>query len=114
MHDSEPLSGLACPRGQNRQTAAVDDPFWGLYVPALQRVHKLQPLAFENVPALQEAHTDAPGVGLLVPGLQGLHAARARVSPYVPAAHGRQAFAPEVLYVPRPHLKHDADELEPL
>ena len=40
---------------------------------------------------------------------------RARLSPYVPAAHGRQAVAPEVLlYVPRPHFKHDDDELEPM
>ena len=36
----------------------------------------------------------------------------------VPAAHGRQAvdeLAPkELLYVPRPHFKHDDDELEPV
>ena len=87
-------------------------------MPALQRVHELQPLTFENVPAAHCAHTDAPEVGLTVPGLQGLHAVRARVSPYVPAAHSRQAvdaFAPkEVPYVPRPHCMHDNDELEPV
>ena len=70
-HDSAPVLGLACPGRQERQAAAVDDPFWGLYVPALQRVHKLQPLTFENVPAAQGAQTDTPEVGLLVPGLQG-------------------------------------------
>ena len=109
---------MACPGGQSWQAAAVDDPFWGLYVPALQRVHELQPLTFENVPAAQGAHTDAPDVGLLEPGLQGLHAARARASPNVPVAHGRQAvdeLAPKELpYVPRPHFMHDDDELEPV
>ena len=87
-------------------------------VPALQRVHELQPLTFENVPAVQGAQTDTPEVGLLVPGMQGLHAVRARVSPYVPASHGKQAvdeFAPTVgLNVPRPHFMHDDDELEPV
>ena len=109
---------MACPAGQSWQAAAVDDPFWGLYAPALQRVHELQPLTFENVPAAQGAHTDAPEVGLLVPGLQGLQTARARASPYVPAAHGRHAvdeLAPiEVLYVPRPHPMHDDEETEPV
>ncbi len=109
---------MACPAGQSRQAAAVDDPFWGLYVPALQRAHELQPLTFENEPEAQGAQTDTPNVGLLEPGLQGLHAARARASPYVPAAHGRQAvdeLAPkELLYIPRPHPMHDDDELEPM
>jgi len=112
--ESPEPAGQKQPGGQSWQAAAVDDPFWGLYVPALQRVHELQPLTFANVPAAQGAHTDTPDVGLLEPGLQGLHAARARASPYVPAAHGRQAVAPEVLYVPRPHFMHDDDELEPV
>ena len=80
-------------------------------MPALHRVHKLQPLEFENVPVVQGVQTDTPEVGFPVPGLQGLHAVRARLSPYVPAAHGRQAIdelAPtEVPYVPRPQPMHE-------
>ena len=59
----------------------MNDQFRGLYVPALHRVHKLQPPMFENMPVVQGAQTDALEVGLPVPGLQGLHAFRARLSP---------------------------------
>ena len=90
-----------------------------LCVPALQGVHALLPLAFENVPAAQGAQAageDDPLEGLLVPRLQGKQAVRASLSPYWPATHGRQAAdesAPGVgLYVPRPHPMHDDDELE--
>ena len=63
-HDSEPVLGLQLPGGQSRQAAAVDDPIWKLYVPAPHGVHKLQPLTFENVPAVQVAQTATPEVGL--------------------------------------------------
>lgn len=114
-HDVEPLLSLKCPRGQDWQSAGEDDALWLLYVPALQGVHALLPLTFENVPAAQGAHADDPLEGLLVPRLQGKQAVRASLSPYWPATHGRQAAdesAPGVgLYVPRPHPMHDDDEL---
>ncbi len=80
----------------------------------------MEPGSGAKVEGAQGEHDEEPVLGLACPGGQSRQAA-ADDDPYLglyePAAHGRQAvdeFAPEVLYVPRPHFMHDDDELEPV
>jgi hypothetical protein len=63
-------------------------------VPALQGVHSLLPLKFENVPASQGRHAageDDPRIELLEPGGQRVHELRAAEFPNEPTGHAIHA-----------------------